>query len=88
MYELSLIVRKSHQFNSRFFSEKFPFTRVLGLSNHAPLSAKKIIGYHIQRMNLKLFQEKFPLIYAEMKMLASYLCSWVILPKRHKGKWE
>ena len=51
MYELSLIIRKSHEFNPRFFSEKFPFTRVLGLSNHALLSAKKIIGYHIQRMN-------------------------------------
>ena len=61
MYELSLIVRKSHEFNSRFFYEKFPFRRVLGLSNHALLSAKKIIGYHIQRMNLSLLR-KFPLV--------------------------
>ena len=51
MYELPLIVRKSHEFNSRFFYENFPFTPVPGLSNHALLSAKKIIGYHIQRMN-------------------------------------
>ena len=87
MYELSLIVRKSHEFNSRFFYENFAFTRVLGLSNHALLSAKKIIGYHIQRMNLRL-PRKFPFIYAEMKMLTRYLFSWVILPKRHRGKLE
>ena len=77
MYELSLIVRKSHEFNSRFFYENFPFTRVLGLSNHALLSAKKIIGYHIQLMNSRLPRE-FPIIYAEMKMLTRYLFSWVI----------
>ena len=87
MYELSLIVRKSHEFNSRFFYENLPFTRVLGLSNHALLSAKKIIGYHIQPMNLSL-PRKFPLIYAEMKMLTRYLLIWVILPKRHGGKLE
>ena len=87
LYESSLIVRKSHQFNSRFFSETFPHTRVLGLSNHTLLLAKKIIGYHIQRMHLQL-PRKFPLTYAEMKLLTSYLFSWVILPKRHRGKLE
>ena len=61
MYELSLVVRKRHEFNARCFSENFPFTRSRAKQPRIFVIKENYrVSYTTYELTL-VFQENFPL---------------------------